>query len=385
MSEVRALDAELMDFDLFVYATIGRRAELDAGRAGLRNDLYQRMLGELADLVRTADACGYAALGHPEHHLQVEGFEIANDPGLMSMYLGQFREQMKMLTCGFVSTTHNPLRVAENIATLDHMHQGRFSVGLVRGYQARWVDNFKLFDEIGAVGPWNKNTHADDLNRRYFEEYVDIVYKALNNETFRHDGEFFTFPNIDQNPHVHDVYSTYGLGVDADMNITETGIAPRPFQSPHPKIYSGFTGSARTAGFWGRYGGKSIVLGGGADLLKAIWSAYDETAAQYGRTVVPGEQACWGGFMICAETDEAAQAQLEDAEWFFDNWSVPFGQPMARLLVGSPDTISAKIEAATKIVPINEVMLLIPQDILGPDQINPSLELFAEKVMPRFS
>ena len=91
MSEVRALDAELMDFDLFVYATIGRRAELDAGRAGLRNDLYQRMLGELADLVRTADACGYAALGHPEHHLQVEGFEIANDPGLMSMYLGQFR------------------------------------------------------------------------------------------------------------------------------------------------------------------------------------------------------------------------------------------------------------------------------------------------------
>jgi hypothetical protein len=30
-------------------------------------------------------------------------------------------------------------------------------------------------------------------------------------------------------------------------------------------------------------------------------------------------------------------------------------------------------------------MLLIPQDILGPDQINPSLELFAEKVMPRFS
>ena len=127
------------------------------------------------------------------------------------------------------------------------------------------------------------------------------------------------------------------------------------------------------------------MLGGGADLLKAIWSAYDETAAQYGRTVVPGEQACWGGFMICAETDEAAQAQLEDAEWFFDNWSVPFGQPMARLLVGSPDTISAKIEAATKIVPINEVMLLIPQDILGPDQINPSLELFAEKVMPRFS
>jgi alkanesulfonate monooxygenase SsuD/methylene tetrahydromethanopterin reductase-like flavin-dependent oxidoreductase (luciferase family) len=91
------------------------------------------MLGELADLVGTADACGYAALGHLEHHLQIEGFEIANDPGLISMYLGQFREQMKILTCGFVSRTHNPLRVAENIATLDHTHQGQFLVGLVCG------------------------------------------------------------------------------------------------------------------------------------------------------------------------------------------------------------------------------------------------------------
>ena len=149
------------------------------------------------------------------------------------------------------------------------------------------------------------------MNRQYFEEYVDIVVTALNKETFRYDGEFFTFPNLDRNLHVHDVYSTYSLGVDADMNITETSIAPPPPpQSPHPKIYSGFTGSARTAGFWGRYGGKSIVLGGGADLLKAIWRAYDETAAQYGRTVVPGEQACWSGFMICADTDLSAAVSV---------------------------------------------------------------------------
>ena len=53
--------AQDMDFDLFVYGTIGRRHELEAGRAGLRNDLYQRMLGELAELVRTADAAGYSS------------------------------------------------------------------------------------------------------------------------------------------------------------------------------------------------------------------------------------------------------------------------------------------------------------------------------------
>ena len=69
----------MLDFDLFVYGTIGRRHELEAGKAGLRNDLYQRFLGEMAELVRVADQAGYSALGHPEHHLQIEGFEIIDE------------------------------------------------------------------------------------------------------------------------------------------------------------------------------------------------------------------------------------------------------------------------------------------------------------------
>lgn len=373
-----------MDFDLFAYCTIGRRAELERGMAGRSGELYQRMLAELGDYVRWADEAGYSGFGHPEHHLQIEGFEISNDPGLLSMWLGQHRQHLDIITCGYVTTTHNPLRVAENIATLDQMHKGRFGVGLVRGYQARWVENFKVRADVGAVGPWNKNSPADDLNRRYFEEYVDIVITALTSETFSYDGEFWRFPDIDRNPHDHPVYSTYGRGVDAEMNIAEVGIAPRPYQTPHPKIYSGFTGSARTAAFWGRYGGKSIVLSDNTELLQAIWTAYDETAARYGRTVEPGDQACWGGLMICAETDADAMDQLEDMKWFWDTWPLPFGQPMPKLLVGSPDTISAEIEKAMQAVPINEVMMLIPQGIHEPDAIRSSLELFADQVMPRF-
>lgn len=374
-----------MDFDLFVYGTIGRRAELEQGMAGVRNDLYQRMLAELGQYVRCADDAGYAGFGHPEHHLQIEGFEITNDPGLLSMWLGQHRQRLNIITCGFVSTTHNPLRVAENIVTLDHMHQGRFGVGLVRGYQARWVENLKVRPDVGPVGFWNKNSTEDDRNRRYFEEFVDIVVTALENETFSYSGEFWKFPNLEKNPHEHPVYSTYGRGVDEDMTVAEVGIAPRPFQSPHPKLYSGFTGSARTAAFWGKYGGKSIVLTDNEELLRAIWKAYDETAAAHGRAVQPGDQACWGGLMICAPTDSEAYDLLEDMKWFWDTWPVPFGQPMPKLLVGSPDTISVEIEKAMEIVPINEVMMLIPQGIHEPNQICSSLELFAEKVIPRFS
>ncbi|MEL0111682.1 MAG: LLM class flavin-dependent oxidoreductase, partial [Rickettsiales bacterium] len=126
-----------MDFNLFMYCTIGRRAELEAGMAGHNPELYQRMLAEIAEYAGFADKAGFGGFGHPEHHLQIEGFEIANDPTLMSMWLGQHTERLKVITCGFVSTAHNPLRTAEAIATMDHMLGGRFGVGIVRGYQAR--------------------------------------------------------------------------------------------------------------------------------------------------------------------------------------------------------------------------------------------------------
>ncbi|MDH3683408.1 MAG: LLM class flavin-dependent oxidoreductase, partial [Acidimicrobiia bacterium] len=161
-----------MDFNLFSYYTLGRRSELEAGLAGLRVDLYQRMLDETAQIARAADEAGFAGMGHPEHHLQIEGCEPSNDLAAMAMFLGQHTERLRIISCGWVSTTHNPLRAAETIATLDNMLRGRFAFGLVRGYQYRWVENFKVRPELTAVGPWNKDTPADDLNREYFAEYV---------------------------------------------------------------------------------------------------------------------------------------------------------------------------------------------------------------------
>jgi len=67
-----------MEFGLFVYCTVGRRTELEAGMAGRNPDLDHRMLAELADYAGFADDKGYFAFGHPEHHLQIEGFEQSN-------------------------------------------------------------------------------------------------------------------------------------------------------------------------------------------------------------------------------------------------------------------------------------------------------------------
>jgi alkanesulfonate monooxygenase SsuD/methylene tetrahydromethanopterin reductase-like flavin-dependent oxidoreductase (luciferase family) len=373
-------------FNLFMYCTVGRRAELEAGSAGLRNDLYQRMLDEIAEYVRFADQAGYDGFGHPEHHLQVEGFEISNDPNLMSMWLGRHSERLRVITCGFVSTTHNPLRTAESIATLDHMHKGRFGFGLVRGYQHRWVGNFKIRDDLDAIGPWNKDTPVDDLNREYFAEFVDIVMTALREPLIDYQGKFWQFPPRDfRNPHRHDVYTDYGEGVTADMAITHVGIAPRPYQQPHPPVYGGFSSSMRTAVFWAQHRGKPIVMSSNHEFCRTLWDRYHEAAAEHGHDVPRGDEAAWGGLMVCAPTDEQAQEWFADMEWFWNAWSVPFGNPMPELLVGSPDTISARIEEARRVFDPRETFLLIPQGLHERDQVLTSLELFATKVMPRFS
>ncbi|MGR9091788.1 MAG: LLM class flavin-dependent oxidoreductase [Gammaproteobacteria bacterium] len=376
----------MIDFNLFIYCTVGRREELERGMAGKDPVLYRRMLEEIAGYARLADELGYAGFGHPEHHLQIEGFEASNDPTLMGMWLGMHTQRLRVITCGFVATVHNPLRTAEAIATMDNMLNGRFGVGLVRGYQSRWVENFKVQPELGAVGAWNKDEPVDQLNREYFAEYVDIVIKALTHDTFSHSGRFWQFPPADfVNPHDHPVYRDYGHGVSADMRISEIGIAPRPMQRPTPPLYGGFSASLRTAKFWAKYQGKPIVLAPNLDLCRVLWNGYREEAeGVYGHTVAPGDEAAWGGIMICAPSDEEARAWADEMDWFWKLWPTAFGQGAVNWLVGSPDTITRQIEEAAAEIPINEMFLLLPQGIHEPAKINTSLELFATKVMPRF-
>ena len=82
-----------MKFGLFMYCTVGRKRELEAGMAGRKPELYHRMLDEIGAYASFADANGYHAFGHPEHHLQIEGFELSNDPCLMAMWLAKRRRR----------------------------------------------------------------------------------------------------------------------------------------------------------------------------------------------------------------------------------------------------------------------------------------------------
>jgi alkanesulfonate monooxygenase SsuD/methylene tetrahydromethanopterin reductase-like flavin-dependent oxidoreductase (luciferase family) len=152
---------------------------------------------------------------------------------------GQHSRSLRVNTVGWVAPTHNPVRTAEYVATLDHMLQGRLGVGFVRGYQARWVHTLRIRPDIPAVGPWNQRTPEDDINRDYFKEFVDIVLLAWAKDTFSYQGRFWTIPDPDfVNPHVHTTYTRYGRGVGEDMRIHEVGIPPRELLIGDPDMVS---------------------------------------------------------------------------------------------------------------------------------------------------
>ena len=63
---------------------------------------------------------------------------------------------------------------------------------------------------------------------------------------------------------------------------------------------------------------------------------------------------------------------------------VHIGQGHPPLLIGDADTVSRMIEEASRHVPFNELFFLFGQGLLERDKCLKTLELFAEKVMPRF-
>jgi alkanesulfonate monooxygenase SsuD/methylene tetrahydromethanopterin reductase-like flavin-dependent oxidoreductase (luciferase family) len=375
-----------MKFNLMQTGVIGRRYELEQGMAGQRPELYQRFLKEVRGYVQLADELGYAGYGQPEHHLQIEGFEINNHPGMFSLYVGMHSKRMKAGIMGYTLPTHNPVRIAEEIATLDHMLQGRLFVGFTRGYHPRWVDSYAAIRGVHATGPQNAKARdeQDTTNREVFEESFEVIMKAWTNDVFSHKGKYWEFPPGGGSAG-HPAYASMGKGLDADGIVRQIGIAPLCYQKPHPKIYGGFAQSMRTIRFMAANGMKPVVLAEDLDFCETLWNNYAESARAAGRDVPQEELGCWGGFLMLTDDKNKAQQLMAEHKWFWDKWFIPFGQQMPNVLIGSADEIADKIGRAHDRLKFNEMFLMFGQGHLDPEQNNDELEKFMRLVAPRFS
>ena len=123
-----------MKFSLFYLPTVGTRQEIESGTLpGQNREIYQRFLHDLTEQAQLADELGFESIMFTEHHFHIEGFETSTNPLLLGMFLGMQTKRIRVGQAGLLLVTHNPIRLAEDIAMVDHFLKGRLDVGFARG------------------------------------------------------------------------------------------------------------------------------------------------------------------------------------------------------------------------------------------------------------
>jgi alkanesulfonate monooxygenase SsuD/methylene tetrahydromethanopterin reductase-like flavin-dependent oxidoreductase (luciferase family) len=142
----------------------------------------------------------------------------------------------------------------------------------------------------------------NDANREIFEEQVEIMMKAFNEESFSHEGKHYKLP-----PEVP--YRGYTL--------KELTLVPRPRNLPVETWQPMVSASQRAMDFMVKHSIKGIIGGGAAaggaqDQVVRQWR---DTLAKSGRETELGADLTIGFSMHIAETEEKA---IAEARPFFE-------------------------------------------------------------------
>jgi alkanesulfonate monooxygenase SsuD/methylene tetrahydromethanopterin reductase-like flavin-dependent oxidoreductase (luciferase family) len=264
-------------------------------------------------IAREMDALGYHAIWLAEHHFQHEGYEALPNLLMSAVHLAHITEQIR-IGCGFnIAPMWHPLRLAEDYATADILTKGRTIFGVGRGYHTREVETFgaPMLDA--------------EANRELFEEQVEIIFKAFNNERFSHQGKHYTLP-----PAVP--YRGYEL--------RELTLVPRPLRLPVECWQPIVSASARGLDFMVKHGIKGIIGGGAATMAEGPIHAYREAAARAGQRLQLGENLCCSIFYYLSDSRARGIRELTP---YYEEHVKMFG-PLGFV----PGITPAQLEASTK-------------------------------------
>jgi alkanesulfonate monooxygenase SsuD/methylene tetrahydromethanopterin reductase-like flavin-dependent oxidoreductase (luciferase family) len=130
-----------------------------------------------------AEPLGFDSLFALEHHFT--GYAMSPSPTQLLSYFAGRTRRIVLGTAVIVLPWHDPVRVAEQIALLDVLSGGRCLFGFGRGAASVEYAGFRV---------------PMDEARARFVESAKIVVKALTEESFDWDGEFFKIPRMSIRP-----------------------------------------------------------------------------------------------------------------------------------------------------------------------------------------
>jgi alkanesulfonate monooxygenase SsuD/methylene tetrahydromethanopterin reductase-like flavin-dependent oxidoreductase (luciferase family) len=248
------------------------------------------------DIAQHLEGLGYDELWMAEHHFQPEGYECIPNLLMLSLYLATQTQKLKF-GCGFnIAPMWHPLRLAEDFAMADILTKGRVMFGVGRGYHSREVETFgsPMLDS--------------DANRELFEEQVEVILKAFNEEFFSHQGKHYKIP-------AKVPYRGYEL--------EKISLVPRPthpVQIWHPLV----SGNPKGVDFMAKMGIKALIANTPEEALSGRLSMYQEAAANHGKQLKLGEDIALGYRFFIGETEEKA---INEARPYFEE-GMKFAAPL---------------------------------------------------------
>ena len=241
-------------------------------------------------IAKVMDRCDYDTFWLAEHHFQREGYECIPNVPMLILHLAHLTRRLRF-GCGFnITPMWHPIRLAEDFATIDYLTNGRAVFGVGRGYHTREVATFgaPLLDQAA--------------NRDLFEEQVEIIFKAFNEESFSYHGKHYDIPA--------DVpYRGYQL--------EEITLVPRPVRLPVECWQPIQGGTTRALDFMAKHGIKGTIGGGVAEggAMDSVVLGYRDALARTGRETAPGEDLNIGFHFYLADSEEKA---IKEAAPFYE-------------------------------------------------------------------
>ena len=191
------------------------------------------MLEETIEQCILADEMGWDYVWFVEHHF-LTGFSMSPCPEVIFGALSRVTKRIRLGLGVVILPYHHPVRVAERVAMLDHLSDGRMDFGTGRS---------AAYEQSG-MGIDPRDT------RDMWDEALTMIPKIWESDTFEWDGRFWkvpprkVLPKPYQKPHppiwVAGLQpSTYELAAQKGIGVLALGVSAPSVLEPHIRAYKG--------------------------------------------------------------------------------------------------------------------------------------------------
>ena len=316
---------------------------------------------EMDHLVPLAESLGFDSFQTTEHHFQDNGW--APSPLMVLAKAAGLSKTMRLVTNISVLPLYEPLRLAEDVLTLDNLCDGRLTLGVSPGYVSEEFTAYRI-------------PHAERFARA--EEILDILEKSWKNETLEHHGRYYQIPS--------------------------SPLMPRPVQASIP-IWYGVSGPKLLRRAAHRHCPVTASPRHTVDELVDHYARYDEAAAGVGYStserpvirevfVAPttAQAEALAGpavnhiFGLYGRKSASGERQLrnDNGELITDALQVDFKTFASRYIIGDPSSAAEQLKDTIDQLQPSELICRMQLPGIPTAAFERSLRLFAEQVMPKF-